>query len=320
MTTISGYDNSYLYGITGFDDPEKIDESHKIIAEYEEIDNKKKRSDSLPSWDSYRDYELFDRRYDRVTPEYSSYDDNDVDLSDTIKYADIDPEIAFPAVTSKYYIETGKPDKFISVRTGETFYIPNITDDIGSKLNQYSLNDICNIYYETYLGPDDLRSIHKDFAREGFNMLDMGYPLEKTVDLMHSAKLNRGNYYSYAPGTLTFLMNYPDKRDIIIKQDSDETEVIDKTAMKYYGRFRNLCDNEDDADIIMACCSMKDVNGRTTANDFLCNVAEIILEKNHKLSDTDIAMIEDAKQHSMDGCNIPNEERQKLYRYSYSYD
>ena len=85
-----------------FDNPEDINEDHRIIREYEDIPEKSEE-DTIFVNDMLREDELFDRKRDSVSSDYKKYDTDDIPLSDCIIYRNFNKDLC----NMSQYIENG---------------------------------------------------------------------------------------------------------------------------------------------------------------------------------------------------------------------
>lgn len=263
-TGLLGYKSEHINFKSRYDkyfDSEAEASRYQIIPEYEDIDLDHIR-DEEPEPDIFREDELFDRRRDYVTPEYSIYDHNDVKLCDNILHRDFIPDsinVSRFQESSSYF-----PDEY----PGRYVVNPvvNYTVDCAYKkehesfqerLNQgFSREEVASVYHSALVntGYEGSKRMDLKLSKAGFEVLKSGKSLEETTRLMEDSKL------SYADGSsrfnrdlFDFLTVHPDTRGLVVDSDGGY-ESLRRDIMRGYSSVSQICPKEGDTSKVFEAC------------------------------------------------------------------
>ncbi|MCR5265592.1 MAG: hypothetical protein K6E29_03250 [Cyanobacteria bacterium RUI128] len=248
---------------------------HQIIPEYEDIDLDNIREEE-PEPDMFREDELFDRRRDYITPEYSIYDHNDVKLCDNIIFRD------FMSDTINYsrYVETPSAyDEYFTKPVVKPFVnytvdcaYKNEHESFQERLNQgFSREEVSSVYHSALVDTayEGGKRMDLKLSKAGFEVLKSGKSLEDTTKLMENSKL------SYADGStrfnrdlFDFLFAHPDTRGLVVDQHGGY-ESLRKDIMNVYSEVSEVCKDEKDTKNVLKACQLGSAYRKSLDNELL---------------------------------------------------
>ena len=242
--------------------------------------------------DFFRDYELFDRKNDVVTLDYSSYDKNDIEPVFNNKVRTPQGIFTLEQAYSPDTLELGEP--IIGTKKKFIYYeklIPVLNQLEPGIVERYSLNNIANVIAVSRLKENEIPHINTTMVKEGFKLLKQNYPIEFIVNVMHESKYKTKNMVS--GGAITehfdeslpeFLINFPDNRADVIRQKANGSEYLDKNALHGFYKLFNFTDDTNTISSILDSCRVAEKQNKElkTVDNSLLDTATLLLRYKDK--------------------------------------
>lgn len=243
-----------------FDDPESIREDYQLIKEYEDLTDENNKETTFLN-DMLRDDELFDRRRDYADSGYNRYDNDDLPLSKSITYRNINKDL----VHKSQFIESGHSSSrgcswnlipIPQIYTAENGW-GREHESFQERLKQgYKRSDISNIYHFSLVdtGVEGQKRMDFNLAKAGFKLLDRGKSIYQTADIMDKSKLHYGDGSTrFNQALCGFLADYPDSRRYVV-ETKGKSERLRPDIMKIYGELDEICPEWDDKERVIRAC------------------------------------------------------------------
>lgn len=208
--------------------------------------------------DFWRDDELYDSQLDYRTSLNEKYSYDDIAIADIEAH-----KIYGVTIPNIHYPETD-----ISENSKRALTLLNFTENLVPS----TLENKSEITYE------ELRNL----ASEATNQWDMGMPTTQIIRNLDKSKLMQSYGKKCNPDIdlFKFLFKYPNARHIAVIKISDNSEILDSVAIRYYPLFASkLFNDEKTAKAVLDECKTTDEFGFKSVNSDLCKIVSLLRHK-----------------------------------------